>query len=298
MRAEFGDDMARLFDERRREASGSRRARLMVWLRGAADLLRHALAERLQKPSPRPSTPRTGSSPMERWLSDLRYALRGLRRAPGFTATAVATLALGIGATVAIFSAVEGVLLRPLPYPEPDRLVRVWPQYNFNKAFIQRVDDAVPAVENVAGLSGWLFTLTGEGDPQQVSGALVSWNYFELLGAQPAMGRTFSADDGLVGQADVVVLSHGVWVNLFGADPDIIGRRIDLAAGDYPTRHVIGVMPPDFRDPNPGFRLWSPLDVDPGQSIRDDNSWYVNELLGRLSGGATIVPGVLGAAQI
>lgn len=295
LREEFGDDMARLFDDRCREADGSRLARSIVWLRAVGDLVRHALAERFQPPRPIPHAPRTGSSLMERWLSDLRYALRGLRQAPDFSVSAIVMLALGIGATVAIFSAVDGVLLRPLPYPEPERLVRVWPQYNFNKAMIQRVDDAVPAIEDVVGISGWLFTLTGEGDPQQISGALVSWNYFELLGVQPALGRGFIADEGLVGQADVVVLSHGVWVNLFGADPDIVGRRLELAAGDYPTRRVVGVMPPDFRDPDPGFRIWSPLDLEPGLAISDDNSWYVNQLIGRLQGDATVE---LGTEQI
>ena len=286
-REEFGDEMARLFLDRRREAGGSWRARGGVWARGVGDVATHAIAERWQRPRPQPGSARKGASPLERWLADVRYALRGIRRSPGFAAAAVVTLALGIGANVAIFTAVNAVLLRPLPFPESDRLVRVWPQYNFNKFMIDRVNDASPALENVSGMSGWLFTLTGEGDPQQISGALVSWDHFELLGVLPALGRTFAPEEGLVGQADVVILSHGLWANVFGADPDIIGRRIRLAAGEYQTRRVVGVMATDFRPLEPSYRLWSPLDVDPSLVVREDSSWYVNSLIGRLADGAT-----------
>ncbi len=286
-RDEFGNDMARLFVDRRRAAGDSRGARVGIWFRGAGDLVAHAFAERWQRSEAQSGSPRRGASPMESWFTDVRYAFRGLQQSPGFAVAAIATLALGIGANVAIFTAVNTVLLRPLPFTEPEQLVRVWPQNNFNKAMMARAADAVPAVERISGVSGWLFTLTGEGDPQQLAGAMVSWDHFELLGVRPALGRRFTPDEGLIGQADAVIVSHGLWINVFGADPDIIGRRIRLAAGDYQTRRVVGVMPADFRPLYPGHRLWSPLDVDPALSVRDDSSWYVNVLIGRLADGAT-----------
>jgi predicted permease len=279
--------MVRLFRERLREVGSARGARLKIWIYGAGDFVAQAFAERWQGGGPRPSTPARGASPVERWSADLRYALRTLRRAPGFSAAAIATLALGIGANVAIFTVVNGVLLQPLPYPEHERLVRVWPQNNHNKTIIQRADDAAPALDGVSGMSGWLFTLTGEGTPQQISGVLVSWDHFDLLGVRPALGRSFTPEEGLVGQGDAVVLSHGLWVDVFGADPGIIGRRIRLAAGDYQTRRVVGIMPADFQSIEPWYRLWAPLDVDPTLTVGDDESWYVNVLIGRLAEGAT-----------
>jgi predicted permease len=285
-RREFGDDMARLFDERRREAGRSWAGVGALWARAASDILAHSLAERWRPPIS-PIAPRKGATPMERWLIDVRYAVRGLGQLPGFTAAAVATLALGIGATVAIFTAVNGALLRPLPYAEPDRLVRVWPQQNFNESLAVRAGETIPALQQVSGMSGWLFTLTGEGDPQQISGVMVSWNHFELLGVPAALGRTFAAEEGLPGQGDVVVLSHGLWTSVFGADPGVIGRRIELAATDYPTRTVIGVMPADFVPLEPYYRLWSPLDIDPSLTVQEDDTWYVNDVLGRLRDGAT-----------
>jgi putative ABC transport system permease protein len=286
-RARYGNDMATLFVDRQREAGRRWRRRAEVWTRGTADLINHGFAERFPRRPRNNGSPRRRTSIMERLLTDTRHALRGLAKSPGFTAAAMLTLALGIGVNIAIFSAVNAVLLQPLPYPQPDRLVRVWPQMNFSKALTRRVAEATPTLEAVSGMSGWLFTLTGEGDPQQVYGVLVSWNHLDLLGVQPQLGRNFTPQDAVPGQADVVILSHGLWTNVFGADPDIIGRRIRLAAGDYQTRRVIGVMPPGFRDIDPGFRLWAPLD-DPALPLRDDNSWYVNIVLGRLADGATV----------
>ncbi len=282
-RREFGDDMARLYLERREEAGASRLARTRVWLHGVRDLLSHALAERWGEGFGHPR-----SSFLERRFADVRTAVRGFVSAPGFAAAAIGTLALGIGANVAIFTAVNSLLLQPLPLHEPERLVRVWPAANFNITMVDRVTGAMPAIEAAAGVSGWLFTLTGEGDPQRLSGAVVSANYFDLLGVQPALGRTFAPEEGMVGQADVVVLSHGVWTDVFGADPGVLGRRIRLAAGQYQTREVIGVMPASFGALDPNHRLWTPLDVDPSLSLRDDSSWFVNTVVGRLAGGATI----------
>jgi putative ABC transport system permease protein len=225
---------------------------------------------------------------MDRWWQDTRYALRTLRRSPGLTVLVVGTLALGIGASTATFSIVNEVMLEPLPYHEPDRLVVVWPEQNFNAAMVRDLRAAAPAIESVTGISGWAFTLTGEGEPLQVDGARVSPGHFRVLGVRPTLGRDFLEEEGLPGNESVAVISHGLWVRAFGGDPSVIGRTIDLATNDSPRRTVIGVLPPDFR---PIFRdadVWVPLVVSPTTNMAEDPTWYVNDRVARLAPGATI----------
>ena len=179
------------------------------------------------------------------------------------------TLALGIGASTATFSVADAVLFKPLPYREPNRLVAVWPGQNFNIAMVREALEASPALESVTGISGWGLTLTGVGDPMQVDANRVSPDHFRVLGVAPALGRTFTSEDGLPGHAGVVILSHDFWVRVFGADPSVIGRTLQLSGADSDTHVVIGVMPPDFRpvpeqaghvgahDRRPGRRPWS-----------------------------------------
>ncbi|MEJ2679153.1 MAG: ABC transporter permease, partial [Gemmatimonadota bacterium] len=142
---------------------------------------------------------------------DLTFALRQLRRSPTFTLVAVATLALGVGANTAIFSVLADVALRPLPYPEPNRLVRVWPQQVFTKAMLVEFAEQSRSVPGMAGYQENMYTLTGGAQPEEVAGASVSPGYFGILGVEPALGRGFTKDEENPGRGDVVVLSWGLW---------------------------------------------------------------------------------------
>jgi predicted permease len=226
---------------------------------------------------------------MERIGNDVRYAARGLLGTPVFTVVAVLTLALGVGANSAVFTVVESVLLRPLPYRQPDRLVAVWPEANFNAAMVKRIEADVPALEDVSGIAGWEFTLVGEGDPEKLAGAAVSADHFDVLGVDAAVGRTFLAEEGQPDRAGVVVLSHDLWVRRFGGDPATVGRTVRLGGHDFDSRTVVGVLPDGYR-PVEGSRVdvWVPLHGDSARSAGEDNSWYVTWRVGRLAPGATV----------
>jgi putative ABC transport system permease protein len=195
--------------------------------------------------------------------SDLIYALRGLRKKPLFTVAAVLTLALGIGANSAIFTAVNAVLLRPLPYPAPDRLMMLWtynPRQGYDKdvSAYPNFDDWRRQSASFEGMSAYFeanFTLTHAGDPAQIWGAIVTPGFFETLGVAPALGRTFGAGEGAAGGARVAILSHGLWQTRFGGDPAIVGRTVMLNSVSH---EVIGVMPASFAHPDTAA-VWTPL---------------------------------------
>ncbi|MGB8835395.1 MAG: ABC transporter permease, partial [Candidatus Acidiferrales bacterium] len=197
---------------------------------------------------------------MRNFLQDVRYALRMLRKNPGFTAIAVLTLALGIGANTAIFSVVSGVLLRPLPYPNPEQLVSVTGSYP-RGAFVA-MRQQLRTMDVAVYAEDYEFNLTGLGDPLRLTGASVSAELFSILGARPELGRTLRPGEDIAGQDSFVILSHALWRQKFAADPTIIGRWITLEGAGY---QVIGVMPPDFRFPSPETQLWVPLHVDSRQ---------------------------------
>jgi putative ABC transport system permease protein len=186
---------------------------------------------------------------------DVRIALRGLRRTPGFTTVAILTLALGIGANSALFSVLRSVLLRPLPYPEAGQLVQVWsdarqsgraePEWLTPPDFVDW-RDGNRTFSGMAAYQGWAPDLTGSGEPEALGGVLVSGNYFTVLGVAPALGRLLTMADDDAGAERVVVLSDGVWRRRFGADPGILGKAITLN-GDPWT--VVGVLLPGFRPP-------------------------------------------------
>jgi predicted permease len=198
------------------------------------------------------------------FLQDLRYALRSLRRSPGFTAVAVLTLALGIGANSAIFSVVDAVLLRTLPYRSPERLVRITADLagrgltDAGIAVPELTDlrEASGVVEDAAGIYPITANLTGGERPRRVETLLVSENYFTLLGARPRLGRLFDSRDAHPGIAQVAVISDALWRSGFGADPNIIGRTLDIDIDPYT---VVGVLPPDFR--HPGRTLQGDVEV-------------------------------------
>ena len=204
-------------------------------------------------------------------LTDMRYGVRQLLKTPGFTTVAVLTLAFGVGATTAIFSVVNGVLLRPLPYPDPERLVRVLevvPQYGqFAVAPANFLDwrQQNTVFERMAAYVGGTDTFTGGEGPERLPMTSVSWDIFELLGVAPAMGRSFRAEEDLPGRNNVVVISHGMWQRRFGADPSILGRSISLS-GTPVT--IVGVMPPDFDFPSRQTEYWRPIAFNPSNATR------------------------------
>jgi predicted permease len=219
---------------------------------------------------------------MEKVLQDIRYGLRMLWKAPGFTAIAVLTLALGIGANTAIFSLVNGILLVPLPYSKPEQLVSVTGSYP-NGALVA-MHEQVHTIDVGAYAEGHDFNLTGMGEPVRLTGTLVSAQLLSILGTRPELGRTFYPGEDRAGQDNSVVLSHALWEQRFGKDATIIGRSIQL---EGVGRQVVGVMPVDFRFPSTKTQVWIPLHNDPG----DTASYWAGDympVIGRLRPGATV----------
>jgi predicted permease len=204
-----------------------------------------------------------GTQFLENLWKDVRFGARVLRKNPGFTAVAVLTLALGIGANTAIFSVVSAVLLRPLPYPNHATLLHVHETHfgstastNFTYANFLDLQRNAKSLDNVAAYRPWTFNLTGDGDAEQVFGAQVSANFFSALGIQPFLGRMIRAeDDALGGENRVAVLSYALWQNHFGSDLEIIGKTTDVNSQRY---LVIGVTPPNFKLPEYA-EMWCPL---------------------------------------
>ena len=195
------------------------------------------------------------------WLDELRMDLvvgaRMLRRAPSFTLVALLTLAIGIGANTAIFGVLRSVLLRPLPYSEPEQLVQVWtdhravgraePEWLAPPEFAD-FRDGNATFAGMAAYQGWGPDLTGTGDPETLSGLLVSGTFFDVLRAKPALGRLVSIADDDSSAARVVVLSHAFWQRRFGGDPGIVGKQLTLNGRPWT---VAGVLPPNFHAPVP-----------------------------------------------
>jgi putative ABC transport system permease protein len=228
---------------------------------------------------------------MDRLFIDLRYGFRSLLKRPAFTAIALLTLALGIGVNSAIFSAVDSLLLRPLPLKDPGRLVSVWEQTL--RDGIQQ-NEAAPAsffdlqnqnqvFEQIGAYGPYDVNLTGDGEPERLDGQLVTANVFSILGVSAALGRTFSPEEDQPGQEHVVVLSDALWQRRFNRDPSIINRAITLNGESF---IVIGVMPRDFFFPVREVELWVPWAMEPDQkSGRGDH--YLR-LVARLRQGTTL----------
>lgn len=282
MRERFGAEMEMVFRERL-SASSSVFRRAGVWFRGVGDVVVHGLAVRWGHSFSHAETRRRGGG----WLQDVRFAVRGLVRAPGFAAVAITTLALGIGANTAVFSVVNALLLRPLPYAEPERLVSVWPEAGFNVTMLKRVAEGAPALESLTGVSLWTLSVTGDGEPEEISALFVTVNHFDVLGVRPFLGRTFVAEEGEPGRDDVAVLSHAFWQTRYGGDLGIIGRRIGLASPTHATHEVIGVMVPEHRAVLGAPSAWVPMTQPTGSTLATDNTWWVNGHIGRLARGAT-----------
>ncbi len=209
---------------------------------------------------------------------DLRHGARLLLKSPGFALAAIGVLTLGIGANTAIFSVVNAVLLQPLPFPDSARLVRVWhtpPAASFPGMRIFAVSPANyldwesqnHVFEKTALIQFQGLNLTGGGEPESVAAAQVSSDFFPVLGARPALGRTFTREESSGGPSRVVVLGHSIWKTRFGADPGIVGREIRL--DDQPWR-VVGVMGPDIRLPD-FSSIWIPMEWDAKKRAQRNN---------------------------
>lgn len=211
-----------------------------------------------------------GWSGAQNLAQDVRYALRTLRKSLGFATVCVLTIGLGIGASTAIFSVVNGVLLRPLPYPNHERLVRVEERHGGSASFpgalwaanatyaaFNDLERDAKTVENISSYRPWSFNLIGDGDPEQVTGAMVSGNFFAALGSKPLLGRMIQPEDDAQGGDNVAVLSYALWQRRFGGDAAIVGRVLRVNAEGY---RVIGVMPRGFDYPEKS-EIWSPLDA-------------------------------------
>ncbi len=202
-------------------------------------------------------------------LQDLRYALRQLRKSPGFAAVAVITLALGIGANTAIFSVINTVLLHSLPYRSAAALVKIWgtnPKKGIDVDAIspgdlQDLRNQSRAFEEIGSSTDQVYNLTSAGDPESLLGYQLSANFFGLLGADPILGRTFSAGEDAPGHDHVVVLSYRLWQRRFGGNPGVLGNAVTLNGEPYT---VIGVMPADFYYPDRDNDLWTPIVIPPG----------------------------------
>ena len=207
---------------------------------------------------------------LEAVVQDVRYALRWLGRNPIFTTAVITTLALGIGATTAVFSVVDSLLLRPLPYPNSEQIVRIW------NTFSPRGMNEIPLSEpefleyqqsqsfaHVAGFSLGTVTLTGTGDPLRLVASWGTSEFFSVLGTEPFLGRVFSTQEQQAGHTQVVVLSYKLWQNRFGSNPEIVGSSV-LLNGDSSV--VVGVMPRDFKFPSEDVDVWQPLAISPASS--------------------------------
>ena len=199
---------------------------------------------------------------MHTLLKDIRYGLRGLIKHPGFTVIAVLTLALGIGANTAIFSVVNAVVLRPLPYREPDRLVMLLGTRDSNQeqpasfADFNDFKSQTKSLEIAAVSPLWSLTLTGEGEAEQIQGLYASADVLQLLGVVPEHGRVFLPEEDRTGATPVVILSHGLWQRRYGSDPALVGKTLNIS-GAQAT--VIGILPAGFQFLEPTAELWMPL---------------------------------------
>jgi predicted permease len=228
---------------------------------------------------------------LETGLQDMRYAARTLWRAPLFSIAATLTLAIGIGVNTAMFAVVYGVLIRPLPYPDADRLCLLF--QTSGRAGRTRVTpldfvdlQAQARSIRIAGVVGNGFTFTGPGDPELAVGHLVSGEFFNLLGTKPALGRTFGTADEAAGNHDLIVLSHGFWQRRFAGDPNIVGRPV---TANNRSLTVVGIMGPDFSFQGTRYQFWVPLPLrgsNPDKLPINRNSRYV-QVLARLNTGVS-----------
>ena len=264
------EEMMRLFEHQYARARGLARWRLC--LRAIVDAIRHGVAERIDRRFANGAQHSRAAARdavvSGRWIDmfrqDARYALRLIVKHPGTALAIVLTLALGIGANSAVFSVVHAVLLRPLPYAQPDRLVMIWEKRPAEGVFNNVVSPAdfldwtrmATSFTGMAAYSGLTVDLTGVGDPVQLPAAAVTAPFFEVLGIRALHGRTFAQHEDVLGNHRVVVIGHSLWQQRFGGDLSAVGRRIDLNGLPH---EIIGVLPATFEFPGGAADVWTPL---------------------------------------
>jgi putative ABC transport system permease protein len=227
------------------------------------------------------------------FLQDLRYGLRVLRKTPVFTAVAVLTLAVGIGANSAIFSLAHAILLQPLPFPQSDHLVMVW-ETDLNRQVTRGIvapaelldwSQQAHSFESLGALRTWFYNLSGGSEPEQVWGMSVTPNFFDVLRISPSLGRSFLPSEGTPGHEQVVILGHGLWLRRFGGDTAVLGHTLTIDQKPYT---IVGVLPADFSLYGTGrdYDIWMPFAWDRAQLRRDAHSVIV---MGRLAPGISIL---------
>jgi putative ABC transport system permease protein len=296
VRREYGEEMVRMFEAQLRTARATGNSRFRLWLSAAADAIFYGLTERLGEPGCRPQLDVPRRRRWRSWMDsvrlDLRYAIRLFLAQPGTTFIAVLTLALGIGANTAIFSAVDSVLLRPLPYEEPDRLVMVWEKRQAEGVLENVVSPADyldwekmnTVFESIAGVITLTADLTGSGEPERLFAAAVSPAFFDVLRIRPVEGRVFRPDEIIPGKHRVVVLTHGLWQRRFGGDRSIIGRKLLLNGVPH---EVVGILPPTFEFPDSAIEVWAPLALAGGANPPSRTSHQLT-VYARLKSGVTL----------
>jgi putative ABC transport system permease protein len=243
-RAEYGDPMYEIFARRRLDATGPASV-AGLWIATFFEIMFNALAVHL-----------------DILRQDIRYTTRTLARSPGFALTAIIVVALGIGANTAAFSVADFVLIRPLPFPEPDRLVKLWESYRIyartelSPASYRDWKRMTASFEGMGVFALIPVNVVGPGDPERVDAAAITADLFPLLGVRPVLGRLFTAAEDRAGAPGTLLLSYGMWQRRFGGDPSVLGRSVILDSTPYT---VIGVMPREFRFPNRDIQIWRPI---------------------------------------
>jgi putative ABC transport system permease protein len=270
-RHEYGGEMRAVFARRLRDATGPLSA-IALWLGTIPEVLGNAFLVHL-----------------DLFDQDLRYTLRMLRRAPGFAVTAVLIVALGIGATTAAFSVADFVLIRPLPFPDPQRLVRIWertPDYGrleLSPANFRDWKAASTVFERIGMYHLVSANMLGADEPMRVDGAAASADLFPTLGVQPLIGRIFVEEDDRPEAGGTAILSYRLWQTRFGGDPGVIGRQLSL---DGTSHTIIGVMPREFRFPTPDTQLWRTIRFPEDAYVDRNDNWMYG--VGRLGSGVSL----------
>jgi putative ABC transport system permease protein len=272
-RAEYGEEMSAVFARRRRDASNPF-AVLALWVETIFDVFFNAVAAHF-----------------DILRQDLRYAWRTMGRAPGFAMTAVAVSALGIGATTAAFTMVDHVLLRPLPFKDPEKLVKLYQNHPLTRAKYWELSPAnyrdwkrmSNSFESLGCYRGLSVNLIGPGNPENIQGASVTAEIFPILGVQPVLGRYFTAEDDRETAQGTLLLSYSLWQMGFGGDGGVLGRKVTL---DDKTYTIIGVMPKDFYFPSSEAKLWTAMRFAP-ENFEDRMNTYIYGI-GRLKNGVQV----------